>query len=178
MADILLNGELIAPQPEVQIRLKDENKYLALNDTANVRLWLISSDTLGFVSLEQPLYFNNPQVQFVPPTAADAANGKNSATITYRPNLNSGVYALKSPHHQPQQQHLCQKAYQIGFMVDTKPAISNLLNYPNPFTTSTRFVFKLSGVTVPQNLKIQNSNGTGQSGTRNYTSRVRHVTHR
>ena len=158
----IVDGELIAPQPEVQIRLKDENKYLALNDTANVRLWLISSDTLGFVSLEQPLYFNNPQVQFVPPTAADAANGKNSATITYRPNLNSGVYALKVLATDRSSNTFAKKAYQIGFMVDTKPAISNLLNYPNPFTTSTRFVFKLSGVTVPQNLKIQIMTVTGR----------------
>jgi hypothetical protein len=28
-------------------------------------------------------------------------------------------------------------------------------NYPNPFTTSTAFVFTLTGSTVPQNMKIE-----------------------
>jgi hypothetical protein len=31
--------------------------------------------------------------------------------------------------------------YHVSFRVIDKPMISNLLNYPNPFTTSTAFVF-------------------------------------
>ena len=33
--------------------------------------------------------------------------------------------------------------------------ISNVLNYPNPFTTQTRFVFTLTGSRVPEFFKIQ-----------------------
>jgi flagellar hook assembly protein FlgD len=40
--------------------------------------------------------------------------------------------------------------------------ISNMLNYPNPFTTSTAFVFTLTGAQVPQNLKIQILTVTGK----------------
>jgi flagellar hook assembly protein FlgD len=40
--------------------------------------------------------------------------------------------------------------------------ISNLLNYPNPFTTSTAFVFTLTGSEVPQNLRIQILTITGK----------------
>jgi flagellar hook assembly protein FlgD len=37
-----------------------------------------------------------------------------------------------------------------------------MLNYPNPFTTSTAFVFTITGSQVPQNLKIQILTVTGK----------------
>jgi flagellar hook assembly protein FlgD len=40
--------------------------------------------------------------------------------------------------------------------------ISNLLNYPNPFTTSTAFVFTLTGSEIPTNFKIQILTVTGK----------------
>jgi flagellar hook assembly protein FlgD len=40
--------------------------------------------------------------------------------------------------------------------------ISNLLNFPNPFTTSTAFVFTLTGSTIPDNMKIQILTVTGK----------------
>ncbi len=40
--------------------------------------------------------------------------------------------------------------------------ISNILNYPNPFSTSTRFVFTLTGSEVPQSMKIQIMTITGK----------------
>jgi len=40
--------------------------------------------------------------------------------------------------------------------------ISNMLNYPNPFTTSTAFVFTITGSEVPQNIKIQIMTITGK----------------
>ena len=40
--------------------------------------------------------------------------------------------------------------------------ISNLLNYPNPFTTSTAFVFTITGSEVPQNIRIQILTVTGK----------------
>jgi flagellar hook assembly protein FlgD len=52
--------------------------------------------------------------------------------------------------------------YRIGFTVITKPMISNMLNYPNPFTTSTAFVFTITGSEVPQNIKIQILTITGK----------------
>ncbi|MEM6831771.1 MAG: T9SS type A sorting domain-containing protein, partial [Bacteroidota bacterium] len=43
----------------------------------------------------------------------------------------------------------------IAFEVITETAISNVLNYPNPFTTSTRFVFTLTGSELPDDMMIQ-----------------------
>jgi flagellar hook assembly protein FlgD len=40
--------------------------------------------------------------------------------------------------------------------------ISNLLNYPNPFTSSTAFVFTITGQQIPQQLKIEILTITGK----------------
>jgi len=40
--------------------------------------------------------------------------------------------------------------------------ISNMFNYPNPFTTSTAFVFTITGSQVPQNIRIQILTITGK----------------
>jgi len=40
--------------------------------------------------------------------------------------------------------------------------ISNMFNYPNPFTTSTAFVFTVTGSEVPQNIRIQIMTITGK----------------
>jgi flagellar hook assembly protein FlgD len=53
-------------------------------------------------------------------------------------------------------------SYRVGFQVVNKAMISNLLNYPNPFTTSTAFVFTLTGSVVPQNIKVQIVTVTGK----------------
>ena len=45
--------------------------------------------------------------------------------------------------------------HRIGFEVVNKPMVSNVLTYPNPFTTQTRFVFTLTGSEVPDYIKVQ-----------------------
>ena len=44
--------------------------------------------------------------------------------------------------------------YKVRFEVLNKPTITEVLNYPNPFTTSTRFVFTLTGQQPPTYMKI------------------------
>jgi flagellar hook assembly protein FlgD len=52
--------------------------------------------------------------------------------------------------------------YRVNFKIITKAMISNMLNYPNPFSTSTAFVFTITGSEVPQNIKIQILTITGK----------------
>jgi len=55
-------------------------------------------------------------------------------------------------------------AYSVveAFQIINKPMISNMLNYPNPFTSSTAFVFTVTGSEVPQNIRIQILTITGK----------------
>ncbi|MCK9321921.1 MAG: T9SS type A sorting domain-containing protein, partial [Bacteroidales bacterium] len=52
--------------------------------------------------------------------------------------------------------------YVIDFEVITQSTITQLLNYPNPFSTSTRFVFELTGSEIPEELQIQIFTITGK----------------
>jgi flagellar hook assembly protein FlgD len=52
--------------------------------------------------------------------------------------------------------------YRVLFTVNNKPMISNVFNYPNPFTTSTAFVFTLTGTQIPQIFRIQILTVTGK----------------
>ncbi|MCC6726574.1 MAG: hypothetical protein IT258_18885, partial [Saprospiraceae bacterium] len=52
--------------------------------------------------------------------------------------------------------------YKIGFNIITKSSISNFLNYPNPFTTSTRFVYTMTGAEPPARFKLQIMTITGR----------------
>jgi flagellar hook assembly protein FlgD len=45
--------------------------------------------------------------------------------------------------------------YRIDFEVINETTISYLMNYPNPFSTSTRFVFTLTGERIPDHMTIQ-----------------------
>jgi flagellar hook assembly protein FlgD len=52
--------------------------------------------------------------------------------------------------------------YKITFEVINKASITNFVNYPNPFSTSTRFVFTLTGSEIPEYFKIQIMTVTGK----------------
>ena len=45
--------------------------------------------------------------------------------------------------------------YEIDFEVIHESMITQLMNYPNPFSTSTRFVFTLTGDQIPDDILIQ-----------------------
>ena len=46
-------------------------------------------------------------------------------------------------------------AYVISFKVINKSTITEVYNYPNPFSTRTQFVFTLTGSQLPTYMKIQ-----------------------
>jgi hypothetical protein len=52
----IMNGEIVSAKPEILIKLKDENKFLALNDTSVFRIYLTDLQK----GEEQRVYFSNP----------------------------------------------------------------------------------------------------------------------
>lgn len=152
----IVNNELVAANPNIRIVLKDENKYLLLNDTSLIKLYLKYPNG----SLV-PVYFNQSNVTY---TLASSANN-NKAEINYKPNLTDGVYQLIVKDADKTGNSSSRNGtfdYKISFQVITKNQISQFFNYPNPFTTSTQFVFTLTGSKVPDFIKIQIINIRGQ----------------
>ncbi len=151
----ILNNDLVSAKPFVTIKIKDESDYLLLNDTSLVSVQLIYPD--GSV---KKFTFNSDTLHFTPATKGGADN---QATVDFTPYLtDDGQYKLVVSAKDKTGNKAGNTEYSVAFMVVNKPMISNMFNYPNPFTTSTAFVFTVTGSEVPQNLRIQILTITGK----------------
>lgn len=144
----ILDGDLISPSPEIVITLKDENEYLKLTDTSLIKVFILYPD-----SSHMPVYvpFENPTLTFIP-----AYGVENKATIFYTPTFTiDGEYELVVQARDATGNASGAHDFKQSFRVVTKSMISNIVNYPNPFTTSTRFLYTLTGAQPPAHYKIQ-----------------------
>lgn len=142
----ILNGDIVSPKPNITIQLKDENRFLALNDTSDFAVYLKKPGA----SIEERIYFG-PEMIFTP-----AALPNNSCKINYTPQLPAdGTYRLIVQAKDRSDNVSGLYDYKIDFEVINKSTITEVLNYPNPFSTSTKFVFTLTGSEIPSIFKIQ-----------------------
>ncbi len=146
----ILDGDLISPKPIIVFTLKDDNKFLALTDTATFSFRLELPDgTLQNISSQ------SPQVQFFP---ADTSNldKKNQARLEWSPDfIQDGTYRLLVNGRDASGNESSNLDWSATFQVLTKSSLSNVLNYPNPFSTSTCFVYTMSGSETPLNFRLQ-----------------------
>jgi Peptidase family C25 len=137
----ILNNDIVSSKPQILISLRDENKALLLNDTALFKMTLQAVNPAG---ASRPMNFRDPSVKFTPATLN--AKGENKATIELNPDfLTDGTYRLVVGGKDASGNNSGAVDYSVLFRVITKQAISNLLPYPNPFSTSTRFAYTLTG---------------------------------
>lgn len=142
----ILNGDIVSARPDILITLRDENKFLALNDTAAFTIFLQSPNQTQL----QRIYFGQG-LEFTP-----ASLPKNTASINYHPVLPvDGRYTLVVQAQDRSRNISGSQDYRVQFEVQNKPTVTNVLNYPNPFSTSTRFVFTLTGSEVPEVFTIR-----------------------
>lgn len=150
----ILNGDIISAKPYVLVTVKDENKFLALNDTNDFKLYLRYPGQ----SADKPLYFANNALQFTP-----AQLPGNSCKIEWRPELaEDGTYRLIVQAADRTKNVSGATDYNIQFEVINKETVTEVLNYPNPFSTSTKFVFTLTGSETPDVFIIQIMTITGK----------------
>ena len=152
----ILNRDIVSSKPDILVKLKDEARWLILDDTALLTLQVRFPNG----SLRR-FYFNNDTLRFTP--AGQAPNPDNTATINFRPYFpEDGEYEMIITGRDKSNNSAGAIEYRVIFEVINKPMISNMLNYPNPFTTSTAFVFTITGNEVPQNIKIEIMTITGK----------------
>ena len=73
-----------------------------------------------------------------------------------------GIYKLRVQGQDKTGNSSGDEPYQINFEVIQKSSITNIYNYPNPFSTKTHFVFTLTGSEIPNKLDIQIMNINGR----------------
>jgi hypothetical protein len=151
----ILNNDIVSAKPDIVIKLKDNAKWQLLDDTAllNVQVKFPEEATA------RAYHFSNDTLRFTP--AASASD--NTATINFNPQFSQdGTYELIVAGKDKLGNASGNSQYRVAFEVINKPMISNMLNYPNPFTTSTAFVFTLTGSEVPPEFKVQVLTVTGK----------------
>lgn len=152
----ILNNDIVSAKPNIQIKLKDESKWFLIDDYSTLSVKVKFPD--GSI---HPYNFNSDTLQFL--AAQKGSNNDNSASAIFKPYFpDDGTYELIVAGKDMSQNSAGTKEYRIAFQVINKPMISNMLNYPNPFTTSTAFVFTVTGSEVPQNIRIQILTVTGK----------------
>ncbi|MGZ3865998.1 MAG: putative type IX secretion system sortase PorU2 [Bacteroidia bacterium] len=150
----ILNRDIVSSKPNVLITLKDENKFLALNDPSCFDVYLQYPDS----GHETKLSFADNTLLFTP-----AQLPNNSCKINYHPMLHKdGTYTLHIKSKDKTGNRSGAYDYKIQFDVINKPSITEILNYPNPFSTATKFVFTITGSEVPETFKIQIITITGR----------------
>jgi len=155
----ILDGDIVSAEPHIVIELKDENKYLALSDTSLMRVYLTPEGQLVGQAIDY-----GSILRFIP-----ASLPENRARVELDPGLLSdGVYELRiqatdvSKNESGSVNAFTNGEYQITFEVINKPSVTSVMNWPNPFSTSTRFVFTLTGSEVPQDFRIRILTVTGR----------------
>lgn len=144
----IMDGDIVSPQPEILMQINDENRYLAVNDTA-FEIYFGERSFTGN-NLQRVFISNNSEVEVVPATLPD-----NKARLYFRPGrLQDGEYTLQVQGFDATGNASGTTAYEINFEVVNQNAVSNVLNYPNPFSTSTRWVYTLTGDQVPDRFEI------------------------
>ncbi|MBO4580918.1 MAG: hypothetical protein J5701_01350 [Bacteroidales bacterium] len=149
----IMDGELISAKPYIQITLKDENKFLLLNDISDTSKIKVYLKTPGAASYQYiPFYADNIEIlQFVP-----AQNAQNKCQINYPAEFTEdGTYYLRVEANDKSNNASGANAYVVSFKIVNKSTITEIFNYPNPFSTRTQFVFTLTGSQLPTYMKIQ-----------------------
>ncbi len=149
----IMNKDIISPTSEILITLKDENPYLIMDSDADTSLFgIYLTDPDG---IQKRIYFTdangNQVLTWVP-----ATNQNKKFKILF-PNyfVKSGIYNLLVQGSDRSGNVSGDLEYKISFEVNHESTITQMMNYPNPFSTSTRFVFTLTGEEVPDDIQIQ-----------------------
>jgi flagellar hook assembly protein FlgD len=149
----ILNGDIVSSKPYMLVTLKDENKFLALNDTSNFKVFIKYPNQAS----EKRIFFTNA-LQF---TSAQLPS--NSCKIEWKPKFaEDGKYKLIVQATDRSKNVSGSVDYNIQFEIINKQTVTEVLNYPNPFSTSTRFVFTLTGNQIPDIFTIQIMTITGK----------------
>jgi len=161
----ILNGDVVSPSPSILIKLDDDNEFLAFNDTSLFEVYVTYPDDISV--LPTRIYFStseNPQnLIFSPASLPD-----NEATIEFNPVFDqNGDYTLLV-RGKDRSANISGSGedgvydYRIDFEVINESTVTGVLNYPNPFSSYTQFVFTLTGSQIPDQFSIQIMSITGK----------------
>ena len=143
----IFDGDIVSPSPIIQVDIRDSNPYLILSDT-----------TVADILLTPPCEGCTPsRINFSDPNLNWTASSENEPfSIEYQPQmLENGLYLLEVQARDASGNQAGVVPFEVNFEIINESSVTNFYPYPNPFSTSTRFVFTLTGIEIPDEIKIQ-----------------------
>jgi len=145
--EYIFDGDIISPNPNIHISIRDNNPYLLKADTTGIDVFITkpcAGCTVERISL------SSQEVSWSAQTTSEPF------TVDYNPqNLVDGVYQLSVQVEDASGNKSGIEPYIIHFEVINKSTITNFYPYPNPFSTSVRFIFTLTGSELPDEIMIR-----------------------
>ncbi|MCQ2958564.1 MAG: C25 family cysteine peptidase [Bacteroidales bacterium] len=150
----LINGDKVSQNPEIQITLSDENKYLSVvADTSLFSVYIVNIETNEI----KRYYFADSSLVLLP-----VKDGANMSLLVLNPIfVDEGVYELHVQAQDVTGNYVASQEYIVEFEVSLEKAVSVLYNYPNPCRGYTTFRFVLSGQQSPENVVIKIADAKG-----------------
>lgn len=143
----IFDGDIVSPQPVISISLKDDNSSLPM-PFSSVKVYLIYP---GSNELKEVISTDAMVISW----AQDHSDASRFLVEFQPKGLPDGMYTLLVQGTDASGNKAGIDPYRIRFEVINKSSITNFYPYPNPFSTSCRFVFTLTGSEIPDNFKIQ-----------------------
>jgi hypothetical protein len=143
----IMDGDIVSSRPLITVEMRDDNVFIKKADTLGIQLEL-RRPCPGCQF--QTIAFSDPRVQWYP------ATDTRPFRIEYRPEFNDdGLHTLRVQAADAAGNLAGAVPFSINFEVVNASEVTNFYPYPNPFSTSTRFVFTLTGSEVPDDVRIQ-----------------------
>jgi len=144
---VIMDQDIVSSNPLITVQLLDENPFILLESPENFTILLeYPSGDLEQISID------DPALEFYPAIEGD----DNESKIEYNPELKEdGEYKLTIVATDESSNSSGDKNYEVRFRVFNEEMVSNVFNYPNPFSTSTQFIFTLTGNETPGNVLIR-----------------------
>lgn len=146
----IMDGDIVSPTVMINTILKNEKSLIFKKDTLGIELF-IKKQCEG--CLFERMSFSSPKINWTEATESS------SFKIELLPGpLEDGLYTFRIV----TEELGVDKPYEVNFEVINEATITNFYPYPNPFSTSVRFVFTVTGSEVPDQVKIQIMTVTGR----------------
>ncbi len=144
----IMDGDIVSPNVMITALLKNNQTLIYKKDTLGMELFLKQNCEGCQYSR---VNFSNPNLTWTP------ASEENDFKVSLIPGpLEDGIYTIRITNEDSLE------PYEIQFEVINESQITNFYPYPNPFSTSVRFVFTVTGMEVPDEIKIQIMTVTGK----------------
>jgi Peptidase family C25 len=153
----LMGGDIVSPEPEIVIQINDENAYLPVTvSDSTFRIWFGT----------ERAYRTNPMVTIETSDSIEKSPVRmpeNKTRLTFRPGrLPDGEYTLAVQGYDLKGNEAGARPYVIQINVVNQKSISEVLPYPNPFSSACHFAFTLTGDEKPSRFDIEIYTITGK----------------